>query len=81
MNLKRIPKKFYDDHCERDLCAPEVVKQTKSHYYIDADNPLTSELIDDAKFYVNEWINGGMANYRGLCMSANATLEALGEQA
>lgn len=76
----RIPKRFYDDHCERDLDAPEILKETKAHYYI-SDEPCAAldELVDDAKFYFGEWFHGGAAHCpKGIMLSAKATLEAMG---
>ena len=49
--LVRIPKRFYDDHVERELPAPEIIKQTKRHYWIDLNSEHLSELLSDADYY------------------------------
>ena len=46
----RIPKRFYDDHAERDLESPAILKETARHYWIAADQHL-AELLSDADFY------------------------------
>jgi hypothetical protein len=51
MELVRIPKRFYQDHHERGLPTPEVIKSTALHYWIDLNDPATADLMDDANFY------------------------------
>tara|TARA_Y100000114_G_scaffold78825_1_gene72595 strand:+ start:640 stop:927 length:288 start_codon:yes stop_codon:yes gene_type:complete len=46
--LARIPKRFYDDHVDRELPAPEIIKQTKQHYWIDLNSEHLGELLSDA---------------------------------
>jgi|TARA_R100000455_G_C6214976_1_gene81294 hypothetical protein len=53
MELIRIPKRFYDDHKDRMFDAPEVVKETKAHYFIDATSEHLDELLSDASFYAD----------------------------
>ena len=43
METIKITKLFYDDHVDRDLPAPAIVRETKRHYFIDAN----SEHLDD----------------------------------
>ena len=75
--LIRIPKYFYDDHVEmRDLPAPDIVRQTKQHYFIDATSEHLAELYDDATFHV-ETKDGFFPEYYGLCESARATARAI----
>ena len=69
----RIPKRFYDDHCERDLEAPEILKETKAHYWIAADQHL-AELLSDAEFYSDY---EHFPNSLGLITSAIATAKAI----
>ena len=79
----RIPKRFYDDHVERDLEAPEIIKETKRHYYINKyPSDYLAELLSDAKYYSDcagegwNWVGyGGI----GLAMqsSARATVKAI----
>ena len=37
-NLIKIPTRFYEDHLERDLECPAIIKETKTHYWISADD-------------------------------------------
>lgn len=72
----RIPRRFYDDHVDRDLEAPEVLKATKSHYWIDALSPHLDELLSDADYYADSV--GDMERHLfGLCKSAAATAAAI----
>lgn len=75
MSMIKIPTRFYDDHCERDLPAPPIVKETKSNYWVDADSEHLAELLDDADLYSypSDW-----PRYLfGVCMSAAATANAI----
>lgn len=76
MALIRIPQRFYNDHCERDLPTPAVHKATRSHYWIDSQDPALSELYADADFY-NDPSHFGDPQLFGLVMSARATQEAI----
>lgn len=76
MRLVRIPQRFYVDHVERDLEAPEVQRATKHHYWIDADDPRIEELYADADFY-NDRRHFDDPSLFGLVMSARATCKAL----
>lgn len=49
----RIPKVFLDDHRDRDLPTPNVVRETRSHYFISATDPALDELRNDAAHYAN----------------------------
>ena len=51
--LIRIPKRFYQDHVERDLEAPAIVRQSKGHYFIDATSEHFDEFSSDASFYAD----------------------------
>lgn len=74
-NMIRIPKRFYVDHIERDLEAPAVLKETKSHYWIDGLSPYLDELLSDAEHYA-ESAPYMEREYLGLCRSA-ATARAI----
>tara|TARA_Y100000114_G_scaffold15665_1_gene12675 strand:- start:636 stop:950 length:315 start_codon:yes stop_codon:yes gene_type:complete len=76
MNTIKIGKVFYDDHCERDLIAPTIIRQTKTHYFIDGtDNEALRELLSDSDHYKeHSWFD---SNYFGLCRSAARTYEAI----
>ena len=69
----RIPKRFYDDHAERDLESPAILKETARHYWIAADQHL-AELLSDADFYSDREHFPG---YLGLVTSAIATARAI----
>lgn len=72
----RIPWKFALDHSERDLDTPEVVRETRSHWFIRADDPALPELLNDAEFYADPW--GPDAEWLGgLKASARATIRAI----
>lgn len=53
MDLFRIPRAFYDDHNERGLPAPDPVRETTRHVWIDPADPDFQELVDDAEFYAD----------------------------
>lgn len=74
----RIPKKFLEDHAERDLPGPLVLRETQSHYYVSAADHAVGELIDDANYYTTPWAFDGETAWdlRGVINSAVATLKA-----
>jgi len=49
----RITKLFYQDHVERDLPAPPILKQTNRHIWIDASSKYLNDLMSDASFYAD----------------------------
>lgn len=75
-NTIKIGKAFYDDHCDRDLIAPTIIHQTKTHYFIDGtDNEALRELLSDADYYKeHSWFEPGLF---GVCRSAAATHAAI----
>lgn len=76
-NTYKITKTFYVDHVERDLIAPDVVKETKSHLWIDAtENEAMAELRSDALFYGL----GNVDDHEGLRKSAIALLNVIGHE-
>lgn len=80
MKVVRIPKAFFIHHCDRDLPAPEVVKETKHHFWIRADDPEMHELRSDAEYYLDIASNNGWTDQKymfGLLRSAKATLAAI----
>jgi len=78
MRLIRIPKTFFDDHQWRELPTPEVIKETKSHYWIyeNKEDEGYLDLIEDADMYAGEgapdWDEG-----RYIRLAAKALLKAL----
>tara|TARA_R100000315_G_scaffold61899_2_gene41543 strand:- start:466 stop:756 length:291 start_codon:yes stop_codon:yes gene_type:complete len=78
MRLIRIPQRFLIDHGDRDLPTPEVVKSTQNHFWIKADDPHLGELISDAKYYAEPYIEAKPGDYVwGVVVSARATLKAI----
>lgn len=81
--LIRLPRKFIDDHVERDLPTPEFIRSTKTSVYIRADDPNLPELINDAEHYADPQMRG-----RGgwdesvipLCKAAERMLAAYHDQ-
>ena len=74
--LLTIPRRFFDDHAERDLETPQIIKATKAGYTIRLDDPALPELLDDAEYYAGS--AGDMDRHVfGICMSAKATAKAI----
>lgn len=69
----RIPARFYDDHRSRELDTPVAHRSTRTHVWIDANDPSVPELLDDARYYANPYGPG----IPGLRSSALATIAAL----
>lgn len=74
--LIKLPRRFFDDHAERDLDTPKVVKSTRRHYFIASDDPALPELASDAEYYAG---SGSYMEFhlQGLCRSATATADAI----
>lgn len=53
MSQVRISKRFFDDHQERDLPTPVVIKETARYYIIDSADPAFQDLLDDAMHYAD----------------------------
>lgn len=79
MSTIKITKTFYQDHLQRDLPAPPIVKETKSHIWIDADSEHLAALLDDAEAYGHpSWFGCEFGDYLwGVIRSANATEKAI----
>lgn len=71
--LIRIPKRFLDDHLERDLPTPGIVRETKAHYFIESRDPAIGELANDARHYAEGLDEAPL----GIVLSAKATLRAI----
>ena len=71
----KIPKTFFNDHAERDLPTPAIIRDSGNIYYISSEDPDLPELIDDAKHYADE--HGPNDAPRGLKASAKALLRAI----
>jgi hypothetical protein len=72
----KIPKRFYDDHVECcDLPAPAIIRETKSHYFIDAaETDEMAELRSNATYYAD-----GLVDEPHLVKAAKALLNIIGE--
>ena len=76
--LIRIPRAFYDNHVERALPAPEIVRQTKGHYFIDATSEELVELLSDAEYYADPAFEVEFGSHlAALILSARATERAI----
>lgn len=53
--LVRLPRKFVDDHFERALATPEYVKASATHCWVRPDDPAIPELLDDARYYADQY--------------------------
>ncbi len=75
--LIKIPTAFYQDHVDRGLPSPAIVKETQRHIWIDADSPYLSEFLDDAKHYAGSAISvSDFPELFGIKTSAKATIIA-----
>ena len=75
--LIRIPQRFYDDHVDRDLEAPGIVRETKRHYFIDATSEHLEELLSDAEYYARCFDFEVGTHLAALILSARATERAI----
>ena len=57
--LIKIPRGFYDDHADRELPSPVIIKETKRNYVISRDDPAWEELLSDAQHYANDGCDCG----------------------
>ena len=79
----RIPKRYYDDHrdCVSEFESPNIIKQTKSHYYIDAKpGDDWDEFVSRCEFYAADEPNVDATIDNGLwaiIRSARATLKVI----
>lgn len=76
--LIKLPKRFFEDHKERDLDTPTVVKENSRNVWVDASDPHLAELKEDAQYYSDLWDMGSFDRWLfGICTSAKATVKAL----
>lgn len=72
MGIIRITKRFYNDHVDRDLSAPDILKESKRYYWIDTSDENFNELHSDAIFYNEMWLEGAYdPELKPICMSAH----------
>lgn len=73
----RVSSAFYFDHTEaRDLEAPPILRENKSHVWIDPTHPACHELLSDADFYAT-CTGFDFGNQRQIINGARQTLRAL----
>tara|TARA_R100000231_G_C5281256_1_gene151652 strand:+ start:48 stop:419 length:372 start_codon:yes stop_codon:yes gene_type:complete len=78
MKLIKIPKRFYDDHNERDLESPLIVKENTKNYWINSEDEHLEELHSDAYYYSIPYVDTHPSHYLwGVVVSARATLKAI----
>ena len=76
--LIRAPKRFIDDHANRDLDTPYVWRQTKVHYFISRWDPAMEELRSDAEYYADgEFGPDAIGDGGALKRSAKALVDAM----
>lgn len=73
----RLPKLFFDDHWERELPTPVIIKETARHYFVSADDPAIPELLDDAEYYTDPYGPDAPWLKRSALATANAIRSAL----
>jgi len=74
--LIKLPQRFFDDHSDRGLPTPSVVKSNYTHVWVQANDAALPELLNDAQFYAEEaWDMG--KEYIGIGSSARATVRAI----
>lgn len=74
-DLVCIPPCFYNDHAERDLPTPAIVRTHGTNYWISVTDPDTPELLDDASHYAHP--DGPDMISIGLRRSASVTRDRL----
>jgi hypothetical protein len=80
-NLIQLPRKFYDDHAERDLPTPVAVRKNSKSVWVDGADENLPELIEDAYYYANKDIRDGFASdCRHWCYAAERLLAAYHKQ-
>lgn len=53
-NAVTIPRRFFDDHAERDLPTPEIISETSRSVTISRDDAAFPELVNDCEYYAHE---------------------------
>jgi hypothetical protein len=79
----KIPKRYYIDHVDCDCEAPAIIRETKTHYFISAEeNEALAELRSRATDYAEDVGGDYYANgCGGIVASARATLKVIGKNA
>ena len=80
-NLIKLPRKFYDDHAERDLSTPAAIRSNSKSVWVSIDDLNIDELISDAEHYANKDIRLGFSpDCRHWCYAAERLLAAYRKQ-
>jgi hypothetical protein len=75
--IYRLPKKFADDHWDRDCGETDrTVRETKAHYYVEMDMEGYRDMLSDADYYRDFDRYEGF-EWAPLASSARATYAAL----
>lgn len=79
MKLIKIPQMFFDDHRDRFLPTPKIIKESKTNYWIYADknDPGYIDLIEDVEMYADI---DGPDDCSWLKVPAKALLRAINKQ-
>jgi hypothetical protein len=79
MKLIKIPQMFFDDHRDRFLPTPEIIKESKTNYWIYANpnDPGYIDLVEDVEMYADI---DGPDDCSWLKVPAKALLRAINKQ-
>ena len=71
----KIPPRFLQDHEDRELDSPVILKRTARAVTVSTTDGALPELLDDARHYADpsDW----EPELRGVCLSAAATVRAI----
>lgn len=73
-----VPRRFYDDHRDRDCgTTGEIVKTLSTTYRVSLDWEAFNDLRSDADYYAEVFTTDPQPWLRGLAISAKATLRRL----
>lgn len=73
-----LPSRFLDDHAERELPTPRVLKRTTRLVQVSMEDPALPELLADALHYADpDGPTAGDRSYAGLRRSAKVTADTL----
>jgi hypothetical protein len=79
--LIRLPRKFYDDHAERDLPTPIAIRSNSQSVWVDSIDANLSELLNDAEYYADKDMRSGFCqDSREWCYAAERLLNAYRNQ-
>ncbi len=73
----RLPRMFFDDHVERDLPAPEVVRENSRSVWVIPEGDGWEDLIGDAWHY-SDPRDGWADDSTRFCYAAQRLLKAAG---